>query len=304
MSDDLLPSWRPGATRDALLRFLEESIELPAERRFACFDNDGTLWVERPTYIQLDFFVDVLRERVAAEPSLRDRAELAAVLAGDPAQIDAIGLERVVGALLELFVGMTPEEVTLRSRAFMSTAQHPLGRPARSAVYQPMLELIDELRRREFTVAIVSGGGVEFVRSVSQELYGVPPELVVGTQPAYEFGRDATGRPRLTRAPGLGGTPNEGPAKIAAIQSQLGRRPVLAAGNSAGDREMLEWACGGGEPCLAILVDHDDADREYRYASQAATFAETEGILDVAARSGWTTVSMARDWRRIFPDDR
>ena len=184
----------------------------------------------------------------------------------------------------------------------MAARQHPtLGRPLRSDVYQPMLELIDELRRRDFTVSIVTGGGTEFVRAVSDELYGVPPEAVVGTLIEYEFVRHGDGRPALApHGPALDGAANEGAAKVTNIQTQLGRRPILAAGNSGGDREMLEWARAGDGPCLALLVDHDDAEREFAYVSTAETFAEPEPITDVGARLGWTVVSMANDWETVF----
>jgi hypothetical protein len=164
-----------------------------------------------------------------------------------------------------------------------------------------MLELIDELRRREFTVAIVTGGGTEFVRAVSEPLYGVAPELVVGTLIDYDVSRDPEGGLQIRRANRLVGGANEGIAKIAGIQRHLGRRPILAAGNSGGDREMLEWAIGGDGPGLALLVDHDDAEREFAYVSTATTFAEPEPITDVGRRLGFTIVSMADDWSEVLP---
>lgn len=298
----LLPSWRAGATRDALVAFLDAAASVPPIERVAVFDNDGTLWCEHPIPLQLDFFVDALVAAAAADPSLRDRPEYAAVLSGDRAAQASLGLERVALALLELFEGMTPSEFDRAARMFMDRARHrTLGLPLRQLVYQPMLELLDELRRRGFTIFIVSGGGTEFVRAISTDLYGVPPEAVVGTLIAYEFDRDDRGRPFLRRASRLGSPANEGTAKVAHIQSQLGRRPILAAGNSGGDREMMEWACAGDGPSLALLVDHDDAEREFRYASTALTFDDREPILDVAARLGWTVVSMANDWSDIFP---
>ena len=141
-----------------------------------------------------------------------------------------------------------------------------------------MLELIDELRSRDFTVCIVTGGGTEFVRAVSQDLYGVPPEAVVGTLIGYEYSRDDDGAPAAAPHREIAGGANEGAAKVANIQAQLGRRPILAAGNSGGDREMLEWAAAGDGPTLALLVDHDDAEREFSYVSTAETFAEPEPI--------------------------
>jgi phosphoglycolate phosphatase-like HAD superfamily hydrolase len=302
MTENLLPSWRPGPTRDALVAFLEAASEVGEEQRVACFDNDGTLWCERPTYVQFDFLLDALGKAVHADPRLADQPEFAALLSGDQTAIGQLGLERIALALTGLFQGASPEEFTSRVRDFMATAPHPtLGRPLRSNTYVPMLELVAELRRRDFSVFIVSGGGTEFVRAVSQELYGVPPEAVVGSLIDYDFvPATADAGPSLTRANRLVGVANEGAVKVTNIQTQLGRRPILAAGNSGGDREMLEWAAGGAGPTLALLVDHDDEAREFRYVSTAETFAETEPITEVGVREGWTVVSMANDWETVF----
>ena len=180
---------------------------MPPEERVACFDNDGTLWCERPSYVQLDFFVDALEARVQAEPELVRHARSSPRCSrDDTAAMGELGLERIALALTSLFEGISPEEFTRRVRAFMAAAQHPtLGRPLRRNVYQPMLELIDELRRRDVTVTIVTGGGTEFVRAVSQQLYGVPPEAVVGTLIGYELqpgrGRGAPPAPDRSRRP-------------------------------------------------------------------------------------------------------
>jgi phosphoserine phosphatase len=303
--DRALPSWRPGSTRNAIEAFLAAAEEVPVTDRVAYFDNDGTLWCERPSYVQLDFFLDALRTRVHDDPSIGERAEFAALLGGDRSAVAGIGLERIALALAGLFEGMTPEEFAAAAREFMDRAVHPtLGRPTRSMTYQPMLELITELRRSDFTVGIVTGGGTEFVRAISEDLYDVPAELVVGTLIDYDVGRDARdpgGPPVIRRTSSLLGVANEGSAKVANIQTQLGRRPILAAGNSGGDREMLEWAQATGAPTLALLIDHDDAEREFHYTSTAQTFAESEPITDVGARLGWTVVSMACDWDVVFP---
>ena len=298
----LLPSWRPGRTRDALVAFLEATEALPVEARVAAFDNDGTLWCEKPTYVQFDFFEDALRRRAEREPGLRERPELAAVLDLDMAAIGEIGLERVALALAGLFAGIEPEAFTAAARDFMARARHRTLRvPTPATRYQPMLELLDELRRRSFTIYLVSGGGTEFLRAISADLYGVAPETVVGTQVRYELTRRADGRPVLVRTGGVIGGANEGAAKVANVQSQLGRRPILAAGNSAGDREMLEWALSGDGPGLALLLDHDDREREFAYQSVSGTLKEHEPITQVAGRLGWTVISMARDWSTVFP---
>ena len=298
---DALPSWRPGDTRDAVVTFLDEVIAIPPEERVACFDNDGTLWCERPRYVQLDFCLHALAARVETDPDVAGTPEFAALLSNDQARIGELGLERIAMALVNLFEGISPEEFTRQVRAFMAAAQHPtLARPLRTSVYQPMIELIEELRRRDVMVTIVSGGGTEFVRAISTALYGVPPEAVVGTLIDYDFGRGDDGAPRLLRSGRVAGLANEGPEKVSHIQSQLGRRPLLAAGNSGGDREMLEWAAAGVGPSLALLVDHDDAEREFSYVSTAGTITEPEPIAEVGRASGWTVLSMADDWATVF----
>ncbi|MEV0893730.1 haloacid dehalogenase-like hydrolase [Promicromonospora sp. NPDC050262] len=299
-----LPSWRPGGTRDALLGFLDQARSIPRDERVAYFDNDGTLWCERPTYVQYEFYVDALRRRVREDPALAGEAEFRAVLAGDTAAVGEIGLERVALALAGLFQGLDPRAFTREARTFLDTGAHPtLGRSLSAVRYRPMLELLDALRALDFTVGVVTGGGTEFVRAVSQELYGVPPELVVGTMIAYDLGQDADGRPALRRTARVLGDVNEGAAKVTNIQTQLGRPPVLAAGNSAGDHELLEWAAAADGPHLSLLVDHDDPEREFSYASQAQTFEATEPVTATADRLGWTTVSMKDDWVSVFVED-
>ena len=301
-SDHLLPSWREGTTRDALLTFLEASASLAPADRVATFDNDGTLWCERPAYLQFLFFVDALQWAADTDPSLRDRPEFAAVLSNDQGAIGELGLARVGMALNGLFAGLTPEAFSTAAREFVDRAVHPvLGLPARRTVYQPMLELIDALREHGFSVFVVSGGGTEFVRAVSHDLYGVPPEGVVGTLVQHEMVRRADGGPELRRTNLLDGDANEGAAKVTRIQSHLGRRPVFAAGNSGGDREMLEWATAGEGPSMALVIDHDDDHREFAYQGRAESFVENESITEVAARLGWTVASMANDWTTVFP---
>ncbi|MBX3313553.1 MAG: haloacid dehalogenase-like hydrolase [Actinobacteria bacterium] len=298
---DRLPSWRPGPTRDAILAFLDDIDRVPVDERVAYIDNDGTLWCEKPTYVQFDFFVDALRTNVEHHPHLADEPAFAAVLTGDMEAIGRIGIADVAGALAALFDGWTPDEFGAAVDDFASRYRHPIsGAPLAGIVYRPMLELLGELRAHDVTVGVITGGGTEFVRRVSLPLYDVDPGLVVGTLIGYEFARDGDDRPVLHRSAALTGPANEGGAKVAHIQSHLGRPPLIGIGNSGGDREMLEWAQAHRFGGLAVLVDHDDAEREFAYASEAATFADAEPILDVAARLGWTVVSMANDWETVF----
>jgi phosphoserine phosphatase len=235
----------------------------------------------------------------ADRPALATRPEYAALLQGLGPAVAEFGLPRVAIALVELFEGMTPEEYTARARDFIMQARHASGRTYAQMIYKPMLELLDALRVNGFSTFIVSGGGVEFVRAVGFELYGVPPEGIVGSAVTYELKQEG-GRPRLLRTGRLLGEANEGAAKVSAIQGHLGRRPIFAAGNSAGDTEMLDYAVACDGPSLALLVEHDDADREYAYASEAGTFAATESIVETAKRSGWMVASMKSDWSSVF----
>lgn len=298
----LLPSWRDGATRSALLDFLEATDDIAPENRLAVYDNDGTLWCEKPRYPQFDFFIWQLQRSVQQRPELRDVPEFGALLRDDTATIADFGLARVAGALLTLFEGLEPESFEASVRAFFSATRHPdHGLRYDQMVYQPMLELMVELERRGFTNCIVSGGGTEFVRAISQQVYGIPQERVVGTLVTYQFDRQES-HAVLRRTTEIQGGVNEGAAKIENIQIALGRRPVLAAGNSPGDSEMLEYTSTGGGPRLALLVNHDDAEREYAYESEAGSFVAEEGATDTAQRLGWSQVSMRDDWTRMFSE--
>jgi phosphoserine phosphatase len=298
-----LPSWNEGAARTAVLEFLEASRDVPVDDRVAVFDNDGTLWCEKPHYPQLLFMLDELGRAAAAEPSLGQRPEYRALLDGDQIAQAEIGLERIAFALLELEVGLTPDEFERRVTDFFARSRHPeRSVPYGSMRYQPMLELIDELRAHHFDVFIVTGGGAEFVRAISRSFYGVSPDAVVGSLVGYRFTRDDRGRPRLVRTGELFGDVNEGEPKVTNIRRQLGRRPIFAAGNSPGDTEMLEDALAGDGPSMALLVDHDDPEREYAYEARAGSFATEGSFLDVARQLGFTVVSMRNDWQTVFVD--
>jgi phosphoserine phosphatase len=298
---DPLPSWRPGPTRSALVAFLDAVTDIPLPDRVAMFDVDGTLWCEKPEYVQLLFFVDGLQRAIAERPELAERPEYAAVLTGDQAALAELGLARVALALAETFAGLTPAGFDERVQAFFAGAQHPtLGRPLGTAVYQPMLELIAALRQRDVDVFLVTGGGTEFVRGISLATFGVAPERVVGTMIKYAYERRDEG-PTLIRTAEVDGAANEGPAKVEALQRHTGRRPIFAAGNSLGDRELLEYALAGPGPTLALLVDHDDAQREMAYESTAGTIDDDVQIVELGRAEGWTIASMRDDWTTVFP---
>jgi phosphoserine phosphatase len=302
----MLASWNDGPSRTAILEFVERVTEeggadfVPPAERIAVLDNDGTLWCERPTYIQALFVFARLGDAVAARPELGEQPIVKALLAGDLAAAQKFGMEALARVLLELDAGRTTEEFAADAAAWLATAQHPrFGVPFRELTYAPMLELMDLLRSRGFRVFIVTGGGVEFVRAVGDELYGVTSDDVVGSAVQVSFER-RDGRVVLVRQAAMLGSPNEGEPKAVNIQTHIGRRPIFAAGNSAGDTEMLEYAHTGEHASLCLVVDHDDEEREYAYAGASATNPDAESIVDVAGRLSWTVVSMRDDWSRIF----
>lgn len=304
MTDEVLPSWREGATRAAIVGFLDQVDQIPPADRVAVFDNDGTMWCEKPNYPQFEFMLGEMRGAIAADAALADQTEFRALLSGDRDALAEMGLERVAMALVDLHRGLTPEAFNERVAAFFAEARHPdRGVPYRQQRYQPMLELMDVLRARGFDVYIVTGGGAEFVRVIGEEFYGVKPEGVVGSQIAYEIDRDADGALRLVRTGNIVASGvNEGIGKPSNIQRILGRRPVVAGGNSVGDAEMLEFAQSYDGPSLALLVDHDDAEREYAYESKAGSFDTEESVLALAARLGWVVASIKNDWATVFAD--
>jgi hypothetical protein len=302
MTDGLLPSWRDGATRTAILSFLDQANDIPPDDRVAVFDNDGTMWCEKPGYTQLEFFKAELPWALENNPSLGGEPVIKAILAHDREQLEEIGLEGVATALLNMHAGLTPQQFDERVAKFFAESTHAdRGVPYKEQRYQPMLELMDELRARGFDFYIVTGGGAEFVRVISNEFYAVRPEGVVGSQIAYDLADNDDGTVSLIRTNHPIATgPNEGRTKPPNIQRILGRRPVVAGGNSAGDAEMLQYAMGYDGPSLALLVNHDDGDREYAYESKAGTFDAEESILDTAARLGWTVASIKDDWSTVF----
>lgn len=300
----MLPSWREGETRSAILAFLDRVDEIPPGDRVAVFDNDGTMWAEKPNYTQLEFILLHLGKAAAGNPTFGDRSEYRAILEGDVAELHRIGLEALGTALMDLFAGMTPEQFNGEVQSFFDDQVHPeRGVSYRQTRYQPMLELKEELEHRGFDFYIVSAGGAEFVRVIGEDFYGVKPEGVVGSQVDYEFGRGPDGKVRLTRTNHLVASgPNEGAGKPPNIQRILGRRPTVAGGNSAGDAEMLEYAMAYDGPSLAVLVDHDDAGREYAYESVAGTFETDETITQTATRLGWAVASIKNDWSTVFTE--
>ena len=296
---DPLPSWNPGEAKSTLLEFVDMVSDpgnddyIAPEARVAVFDNDGTLWCEKPNYFQADFMVARVRERIAAQPSLRDEEPYRSFLAGtlDPHE----NLEGFLQLATDTHTGMLDSEFTDIAEAWLDAARHPrFERPYPDLIYQPMLELLQLLRDNEFQVWICTGGGQDFVRCFADDVYGVPPEQVIGTtvQKRYEV-RD--GEVVYVREAAFVAPINDKAGKPVNIRRRIGRTPVLAVGNSDGDIEMMRSSDDGAGPHLQVLIHHDDATREYDYD------AGTERALEVAADRGWTVVSIAADFARVFP---
>ena len=295
-----LAAWTDGPTKSAIVDFVGRAVRdvAPADR-VAVFDNDGTLWVEKPAYVQLDFLVRRLAEQAAADPSLRDTQPYQAAAAGDLAWFgDAVtkhyygddsALNVLAAGILSAYQGLTVEEHAERVKGFFASAVHPtLNRPYTACGYAPMVELLRYLEANGFTNYVVSGGGRDFMRPVTVEMYGIPPERVIGSSVGLDF-RDGdlvtTSTPEFL---------NDGPVKAVRIWGRTGRRPIFAAGNSNGDIEMLEYTTSGAGPSLGLLVLHDDADREFDYVAGA------EKSLAEAGARGWTVASIKTDWSRVF----
>lgn len=295
-----LASWHEGGVRSAILAYLDSIVDVPADERVAVFDNDGTLWCEKPAYVQAFFVLERLREQAARDPELAANDVVQALLAGDLAAASGHGLDAVMSVLMNTYAGVTTEEFDAAVVRWSERFRHPrFGVPFAGLVYAPMLELLELLRAHEFRIFLVTGGGVDFVRPLGAQLYGVQRDDVVGSAVQVEFQR-RDGHAVLVRTAALAGSPNEGPPKAVAVHNHIGRRPLVAVGNTAGDREMLEFAHTGEKPSLCLVLDHDDAEREYAYGGEALTNPDAEPILATAERFGWTVVSMRRDWSRVF----
>lgn len=296
----MLESWNDGPTKTAILDFVKKAgAEVPPEERVAVFDNDGTLWVERPAYVQLDFMVRRLAEQAAADPGLAADQPYQAAAAGDLAWFgDAVtkhyndddsAIKSVAGAIFSAYLGSTVDEHQARIAEFFAHATHPtLGRPYTACRYQPMVELLSYLEANRFTNYVVSGGGRDFMRPVTTAMYGVPPERVIGSATGLDF---ADGQLRLTAALDI---LDDGPVKPVQIWDRVGRRPIFAAGNSNGDTAMLQYTCASPHPSMGLLVRHDDADREFDYTDGA------DQALDAAGAEGWVVASMRDDWTTVF----
>jgi phosphoglycolate phosphatase-like HAD superfamily hydrolase len=304
-----LSSWNKGAAKANIISFVEQTCgegtapAVPVEERVAVFDNDGTLWCEKPMPIQLDFILRRLFEMAQQDEALRDRQPWKAAFERDHGWLGTLVDEHYAGddtkamtlaaGVLAAYDGISVEEFEAKSDAFLKSAVHPtLGRPYMATTYAPMVELLGYLEVNGFSNYIVSGGGRDFIRPVTQDLYGVPRERVIGSASTLEYvgGEQGGTVNHKAQADYL----DDGTEKPVRIWSRTGRRPMFAAGNSNGDIPMLDFTQYDGKPFLRLLVLHDDSEREYDYTSGA------EQALERAAKVGWTVASIKNDWKRVF----
>ncbi len=306
-----LPSWNDGATRSAIVDFVARVTDesgadfVPTEARIAVFDNDGCLWCEKPMPIQAGFLFDKLAEQVAADPSLRERQPWKAVYEHDHTWMDGVitkhyqgddgDLKLMAAGLLEAYAGESVEDFAAKAGAFLHGSENPvLKRPYLKTAYAPMRELLQLLEDSGFTNYIVSGGGRDFMRPVTRELYGIPPERVVGTSTDIEY-REVDGVGTLYHTAKLD-IFDDGPNKVVRIWNRIGARPIFAAGNSNGDIEMLRLATDGTGASLGLLVTHDDGERDIAYTAGA------EKAMEQARTRGWAVASIRDDWKQVFVD--
>ncbi len=304
---DPLPSWNDGPARSAILDFVARVTTpgspdfVPEAERVAVFDNDGTLWAEQPLYFQLAFAINRARELAAADPELAENALLRALASGDRAALAGVTEHDVLDVIARTHSGLTLEDFKAVVSEWLATARHPrFDRPYTELVYQPMLELLAYLRASGFKTFIVSGGGIDFMRTFAEEVYGIPPEQVVGSMGKLGF-EIRNGVPVLVKLPGVDFVDDK-EGKPVGIARFIGRRPILAFGNSDGDLAMLQYTAGGDGARFVGIVHHDDDDREWAY-DRESKIGRLDAALDEAEARGWTVVSMRNDFATVFPPD-
>jgi len=302
---DPLPSWNDTGPKKAIIGFVEKVTRegspefVPAPERIAAFDNDGTLWVEQPMYIQVIFVMDRIKLLAPRHPEWKSREPFASILKGDFKAALADGQKALQKILAQTDADVTVEAHSKLVAGWLATARHPrFDRPYTQCVYQPMLELLAYLRANGFKTFIVSGGGAEFMRVFADKTYGVPPEQIVGSTIKTKF-KFIDDKPEIVRESRVDFI-DDGPGKPVGIARNIGRRPIMAFGNSDGDLQMLQYTTGGPGVRFGLIVHHDDAQREYAY-DRHSPVGRLDKALDAAPANGWAVVSMKDDWKTIFP---
>ncbi len=303
---DPLPSWNDGAAKTSIVEFVGKVTDksspnfVPEPERIATFDNDGTLWSEQPAYFQLLFAIDRVRALAPQHPEWKTKQPFKAVLDGDMKSLAASGEKGILELVMATHAGMSTAEFEQVVKDWLATAKHPkTHRPYTEMVFQPMLELLDYLRANGFKTFIVSGGGIEFMRPWVEEVYGIPPEQVIGSTIKTKF-ETRDGKPVLTRLPEIDFIDDKA-GKPVGINRNIGRRPIAAFGNSDGDLQMLQWTTAGEGARFALYVHHTDAKREWAYDRESHIGKFDKG-LDEARAKGWTIVDMKTDWKLIYPE--
>jgi phosphoglycolate phosphatase-like HAD superfamily hydrolase len=301
-----LPSWNDGPAKTAIIDFVSRVTKegggdfVPPAERIATFDNDGTLWTEQPIYFQVAFALDRVKALAPQHPEWKTKEPFKSILAGGMQALAATGQKGVLEVIAATHAGMTTEEFSKTVSDWIASAKHKrFDRPYVELVYQPMIELLEHLRANGFKTYIVSGGGIEFMRPWTHKVYGIPPEQVVGSSGVTKLETRPDGKPVLMKEAKIEFI-DDGPGKPVGINRFIGRRPILAFGNSDGDQQMLEWAAAGSGQRFMGIVHHTDEKREYAY-DRKSHVGKLDKAWDEAITRGWTVVDMARDWKVIYP---
>ena len=304
-AQDPLPSWNDGSAKTAILGFVAAVTEkggkdyVEPAQRIAVFDHDGTLWVEYPMYTQILFAFERVKKLAPQHPEWKTTQPFKALLAGDMKTVGASGMKGIMEILMATHSGMTAEEFEREASNWLATAKHPkFDRLYSECIYQPQLELLAYLRTNDFKTFIVSGGGIQFMRPITEKNYGIPPEQVVGSSAAAKF-QIKDGEPAILRQPKINFV-NDKAGKPVGINQHIGRRPILAFGNSDSDMQMIEYTMAGKGRRLGLFVHHTDAKREYAY-DRKSHVGTLDKALDQAGAKGWIIVDMKKDWKKVFP---
>lgn len=300
-----LPSWNDGKSKQSIMEFVAKVTTqgspdfVPIAERIATFDNDGNLWAEQPMYFQLYFAIDRVKALAPQNPEWKTEEPFASLLSGDAKSVLAGGMKSVGEIIMASHAGMTTDEFEEIVTEWLTNAKHPVTKkPFTEMVYQPMLELLSYLRANDFKTFIVSGGGIEFMRPWTERVYGIPPEQVVGSSIKTKF-QMSDGKPVLMRLAELDFVDDK-EGKPVGINSHIGRRPIVASGNSDGDLQMLQYTAAGEGPRLMLILHHTDAEREWAY-DRNSHIGELDKALNEARGKGWTVIDMKQDWKTIYP---
>ncbi len=303
---DPLPSWNNTATKQAIMEFVSQTTDqnsdsyISEDLRIATFDNDGTLWAEKPVYLQLFFAIDKVKQMAPDHPEWRTEEPFASAIKGDLESIAKQGTEGVIKLVMTTHSGISMEQFHDDVKQWLETAVHPTtGKPYTEMVYQPMLELLDYLRANDYQTYIVSGGGIEFMRVWAPDVYGIPTQNIVGSELKGEY-QVIDGKPTIQRLPEFE-VVNDKTVKPVSIQNVIGKRPVIAFGNSDGDLQMLEWTKSGPGPRLSAIIHHTDEKREWSYDKDSHV-GTLDKSFEIGKEQGWIFVDMKQDWNKVFKD--